>query len=109
MWTLQLKSLFLQQTQFVTNFSEIKQIKSTNHNDQNSHLSIIDNYRRNLRNKITRQQITYKVCKRKIVGNTMITILETINGDKDPISVLFIYFIIINWMLKKVVSNLFGM
>ena len=47
--------------------------------------------------------------KKKIVGNTMITILETIHGDEDPISIFYLFIIYFGMkMVKKLVTNSVG-
>ena len=46
--------------------------------------------------------------KKKIVGNTMITILETIHGDEDPISIYYLFIYFRMKMVKKLVTNSFG-
>ena len=46
--------------------------------------------------------------KKKIVGNTMITILETIHGNEDPISIFYLFIYFGMKMVKKLITNSFG-
>ena len=47
--------------------------------------------------------------KKKIVENTMITILETIHGDEDLISIFYLFIIYFGMkMVKKLVTNSVG-
>ena len=46
--------------------------------------------------------------KKKIVGNTMITILETIHGNEDPISIFYLFIYFGMKMVKKLVTNSVG-
>ena len=46
--------------------------------------------------------------KKKIVGNTMITILETIHGNEDPTSIFYLFIYFGMKMVKKLITNSFG-